>query len=100
MWAPDGNGFVIQCYESAQTPSCFLATSSRLSEPDVLIELGGCFGELWPRQLFVPQDLALEALRAFLRTGAKSPRRAWIALGDFQRSTDLHRSKREPTSVF
>ena len=99
MWAPDGNGFVIQCFESAQTPPCFLATSGRLSEPEVPVELGGSFGELWPRELFVPQELALEVLRGFLQTGAKSPRRTWIAQGDFQRRTDLHRTQRELASA-
>lgn len=84
-WEPAGGGYVVQCYEAAESSSCILATASELSDRNVLIELGGLATELWPRELFVPYELALLAVLHFLDTGQQEPSFDWVQLNAFPR---------------
>ena len=86
-WGGEGQGYVVQCYETADSRSYFLATSAQLSTPEVYVELGGMTEELWPAQLFVPYDLARTALEHFLNTGLQDPALAWVGLNVFPRKT-------------
>lgn len=86
-WVAEGRGYVVQCFETANSKSFFLSMSARLSEPEVYIELGGSTEELWPKQLFVPYDLAAKAIQHFLATGLQDPELAWVGLSRFQRKT-------------
>jgi len=83
----EGRGYEVQYYESAQSDSDFLVTSPDLSEPEVYIDLGGQTQELWPRQLFVPFELAENALMFFLQNGGEDPALHWIDIGAFPRRT-------------
>jgi hypothetical protein len=84
-WEAAGRGYVVQCYETADSSSFFLATSRQLSAPEVYVELGGMAEELWPAQLFVPYAMALSALEHFLNTGRQDPSLAWVGLNAFAR---------------
>ena len=84
-WDREGEGYLVQCFETAYSESFFLATSSSLSEPEIYVELGGQGQELWPRQLFVPYPSVVQALEHFLATGLQDTRLAWIGLRDFPR---------------
>jgi hypothetical protein len=83
----EGDGFVVQCFETPQSNSDFLLTGEPLSSPEVYVELGGQTQELWPRQLFVPLALAAEALKEFLESGRQSPSLLWIPIDRFPRRT-------------
>ena len=58
----EGHGFVFQCYEDEESWSDFLVTSRYFSLPSIEVELGGQALERWPRELFVPTELAAQAL--------------------------------------
>lgn len=83
----EGNGFVFQCYEDGESWSDFLATCRDFSAPSVEMELGGQALELWPRELFVPWELATQALNHFLEFGKQQPALEWIRLDGFPRET-------------
>jgi len=55
------------------------------SAPSVEINLGGQALERWPRELFVSEDLATEALDHFLDHGELKPSLFWISTGQFPR---------------
>lgn len=93
-WEGEGRGYVVQCFETADSKSFVLSTSARLSEPEVYIELGGSTQELWPRQLFAPYDLAAKAIQHFLGTGLQDSELAWVGLNSFPRKTVPRRSRR------
>lgn len=82
-----GNGFVFLCYEDGESWSDFLATSRDFSTPSVEMELGGQALERWPRELFVPWELATQALNHFLEFGKQEPALEWIRLDGFPRET-------------
>jgi hypothetical protein len=91
-WYPE-YGYEVHCMElTAQ--SHFLATMSKLSKPEVYVELGGQGQELWPPQLFVPLALASQALQHLLRTGTRDASLSWIAIDAFPRRTVKARSAR------
>lgn len=69
----EGHGFVIQCYEDAQAWSDFLLTAARCGAPTIEINLGGQTLERWPSELFVPEELARQALDCFLARGKQDP---------------------------
>ncbi len=83
----EGNGFVFQCYEDRESWSDFLVTSRDFSTPSVEMELGGQALERWPRELFVPWELATQALNHFLEFGKQQPALEWIRLDGFPRET-------------
>ena len=86
-------GLEVQCFETPESNSEFLVTDQALSSPEVYVELGGQTQELWPRQLFVPLELALEALRFFLETGRENQDLRWVPINGFPRRTVRPRRK-------
>jgi len=88
-----GQGYLLQCFETASSSSFILSTSSELASAEVYIELGGMTQELWPKQLFVPYDMALQALQYFLGTGLQNPNLCWVGPGNFPRKTVKLRSR-------
>jgi hypothetical protein len=89
----EGQGYVLQCFETAESISFILSTSLDIASPEVYIDVGGMTRELWPKQLFVPYDLALQALQHFLSTGLQDSKLCWIGLSSFPRKTIKRRSK-------
>ena len=83
----EGSGFVIQCYEDEQSWSDFLRTDPRCSDPTIEVNLGGQALERWPRELFVPEALACQALDHFLASGTENPALHWIRIDAFPRET-------------
>ena len=95
---PDGEGqFPVLClgwyprfgYEAhcmdLNSDGHFVATSVKLSAPEVYVELGGQGQELWPRELFVPYAIAEQAALYLLRTGRRDPSLKWVGIGAFPR---------------
>lgn len=93
-WEQEGLGYIVQCFETADSRSSFLSTSTVLSKPEVYVELGGATQELWPQQLFAPYDLTLKAMRHFLATGLQDPALFWVGLSDFSMTTVAPRRRR------
>ena len=82
-----GHGFVRQCYEDGESWSDFLVTCGQFSAPSVEVELGGQALERWPRELFVPSELAVQALNHFLEFGEQDPALQWVRIDGFPRET-------------
>ena len=82
-----GHGFVVQCFEDAESRGYFLAESSPFSAPEVDIVLGGQVQERWPRELFVSPDLAREALDFLLQTGKQRTTLHWVGTSVIPRET-------------
>lgn len=80
-------GFVLQCFERAESLSDFLVVDEPMSPPAIDIVLGGQTQERWPRQLFVPIGLAREALEIFLESGHQSSNLRWVRIDRFPRRT-------------
>ena len=68
-----GNGFVIQCYEDEHCWSDFRLNGPSCGPPAVEINLGGQALERWPRELFVPENLADRAVEYFLFYVPRAP---------------------------
>jgi hypothetical protein len=83
----EGRGFIFQCYEHEEFRSSFLVASREFSTPSVEIELGGQALELWPRELFVSDEHAAQAMNYFLDHGEHDPALEWIKLDGFPRET-------------
>jgi hypothetical protein len=81
----EGNGFLFQCYENAESWSDFLVTSRQFSTPSVEVGLGGQALERWPPELFVPAERAARALNHFLDYGKQDPALEWIRIDGFPR---------------
>lgn len=76
---PEGrNGFVLHCFETPESWGYFLAESLDFGKPEVRVELGGQSTENWPRQLFVPIELATQALEVFLESGKRAETLHWV----------------------
>ena len=82
-WYPD-YGYEVHCIELS-SESHFLVTNAKLSRPKVYIELGGQGQELWPRELFVPYEVAKQAILYLLTTGKRDPSLAWVGISTFPR---------------
>ena len=82
-WHP-GFGYEVHCMELSPE-SHFAATSKRLSEPEVCVELGGQGQELWPKELFVSLPLAEQAVLHLIGTTRRDPSLAWVAISAFPR---------------
>jgi len=82
-WYPDF-GYEAHCMELSPK-SHFVATQTKLSKPEVYVELGGQGQELWPRELFVPFATAERAVLHLLRTGKRDPALSWVAVDAFPR---------------
>ena len=83
----EGHGFVIQCYEDEQAWSDFLLTGPRCGPPMIEINLGGQALERWPSDLFVPEEVARQALDCFLTLGKQDPALHWVRIDAFPRET-------------
>lgn len=83
-WHED-HGFVIQCYEHEQAWSDFLLTAVPCGPPTIDISLGGQALERWPSELFVPEQLAGQALDCFLATGKQDRTLHWVRIDAFPR---------------
>jgi hypothetical protein len=82
-----GHGFVLQCFEDAESWGYLLAESPLFSALEVDIVLGGQVQERWPRELFVSPDLAREAPDFFLQTGTQKTTLHWVGMGAILRET-------------
>ena len=82
-WYPD-YGFELQLMELPGDNN-FLASSEKLSKPEVYVELGGQGQELWPRELFVSLYAASQALRTVLQSGCRDNSLPWVAIDAFPR---------------
>jgi hypothetical protein len=85
-WHP-AVGFNLHCFETEQSLGQFLVTGTEFSFPKIEINLGGQVLERWPRELFVSEDLATEALEYFLDHAELKPLLSWIGTGEFPRET-------------
>ena len=85
-WHED-DGFVIQCFEDEWSLGYFLTRGAGMSAPAVEINLGGQALERWPRELFVPEPLAHQALGRFLNSGRRDPALRWVRTDGFPRET-------------
>ena len=83
----EGHGFVVQCYEDEHAWSDFLLTGPRCGPPMIEINLGGQALEQWPCELFVPEELARQALDCFLTAGKQDPALHWVRIDAFPRET-------------
>ena len=83
----EGHEFVVQCYEDENAWSDFLLAGLRCGPPTIEINLGGQTLERWPSELFVPEELARQALDYFLATGKQDPALQWVRIDAFPRKT-------------
>lgn len=83
-WHP-GHGFVLLCFDSEGSRGYFLTRGQVTSGPSVQIVLGGQAMEMWPLELFVPEELAADGLRFFLDTGQRKPGLGWARADEFPR---------------
>jgi len=83
----DSEGFNVHCFENEHSLGEFLANRPQFSPPSVEINLGGQALERWPRELFVSEALATEALEYFLEYAKPKPSLSWTGTGDFPRQT-------------
>ncbi len=80
-------GFNLHCFENDLSSGQFLVSRLEFSAPSGEINLGGQALERWPRELFVSEDLATEALEYFLDHGEPKSLLFWIDTGEFPRET-------------
>ena len=85
-WQAD-RGLVVHCFEDADSAGHFLVESATMTAPEVEIVLGGQALERWPRQLFVSNRLAHDAVEFFLCTGRRNTILDWVTTGGFLRET-------------
>jgi hypothetical protein len=80
-------GFNVHCFEDDLSSGQFLVSGLDFSAPSVEINLGGQALERWPRELFVAEDLASEALEHLLDRGELKALLCWVGTGQFPRET-------------
>ena len=80
-----GHGFVLFCFDDELSRGHFLARGDVMSRPSVEVVLGGQAMEKWPPELFVPENLAAEALDCFLERGRRKPDLLWARADQFPR---------------
>lgn len=90
-WSPEGDGYLVQCYESVESRSHLLITGAPFSEPEIPMMVGFLFLELWPRQCFVTYERALKAVLHFVETGSLHPSLEWAGLNEFPRRPRITR---------
>lgn len=62
-------------------------TGPRCGPPTIDINLGGQTLERWPSELFVPEELARQALVCFLATADQDAALHWVRIDAFPRET-------------
>ena len=92
-WYP-GFGYEVQCMELTGTDH-FAVTSKKLSPPEVYVELDGQGCELWPRELFVPYEIAEKAVLFLLANEGRDPSLKWVANGAFPRKAVRERKPKQ-----
>ena len=90
-WYPDF-GYDAHCMELSPK-SHFVARTTKLSKPEVYVELGGQGQELWPPELFVPFVTAEQVVHYLLRTGKRDPSLPWVAIDAFTRKNVRARTR-------
>ena len=90
-WYPEF-GYEAHCMELSPK-SHFVATTTKLTKPEVYVELGGQGQELWPRELFVPFMVAEQAVLHLLRSGNRDPSLHWVAIDTFSRKNARSRMR-------
>ena len=90
-WSPEGDGYLVQCYESVDSRSHLLITGTPFSEPEILMTADFLIMELWPRQCFVPNERAVQAALHFIETGTLDPSLDWVGLNEFPRRPKITR---------
>ena len=80
-------GFVVQCFEDDQSWGYFVTSGLRVRSPTIDINLGGQALERWPPELFIPEQLASQALDHFLDSGQQDPELHWVRIDGFPRET-------------
>ena len=88
------SGYLLQCFEAPESDSDFLSQHQTLSDPSVYLDLGGQTQELWPKELFVPIELAGVALGHFLAHGCQKPDLTWLGISAFPRRTVQARNRK------
>jgi hypothetical protein len=83
----DRAGFSILLFPSPRAIGTLAASRPRLSEPSVLVCLGGQVIERWPRELFLVPRAAEEVIAEFLIGGKQSKVCWWVRLDQFKRET-------------
>jgi hypothetical protein len=78
-------GFNVHIFLDEQSFGEFLVNDAVFSLPAIEINLGGQALERWPRELFVAEALAAEALEYFLDYATLKPSLSWAGTGDFPR---------------
>jgi hypothetical protein len=89
-----GSGFNFHCFVDENSLGHFLVSNDRLSPTAVEINLGGEALERWPRELFVPESLAAEALKYFLEHRRLKPSLSWTGTAEFPRES-IWRGRKE-----
>lgn len=85
-WHP-ASGYVVQHLGESDRFSFSLAMAETMSSPTVFVDIRGQSQELWPPELFVPFDVAREALEYFLVSGKRFPEQCWVRSDRFPRRT-------------
>jgi hypothetical protein len=80
-------GFIVHCFEDAESFGDFLVEGGELGAPEIQVVLGGQAVERWPRQLFVSELLARDAVEFFLQVGKRTPLHNWVGAAGFPRET-------------
>lgn len=89
-----GAGFNVHCFADEHSLGHFLVSENHFSPTAVEINLGGQALERWPRELFVPESLAAEALEYFLEHWRLKPSLSWTRTGEFPRES-IWRGRKE-----
>jgi hypothetical protein len=81
-----GHGIVVHGDTGEVHGNCILVSTATLSSsPTVRVNLSGQSLELWPRELFVTEDLARAATEHFIKFGEPNPGLSWVGLSGFER---------------
>lgn len=80
-------GFIVHCFEDAASLGDFLVEGGKFGLPEVEVVLGGQAVERWPRQLFVSEQLARDAVEFFLNAAKRTPWHSWVSADGFPRQT-------------
>ncbi len=86
-------GYLVHYLGQNERFSFFLTLGETMSSPELLVDLGGQTQELWPRELFVPFDVASKALEHFLASGQRSAAECWVRIDRFPRRTVRRKAK-------
>jgi hypothetical protein len=82
-----GAGFNVHCFPAESSLGHFLVRDKHFSPTTVEINLCGQALERWPRELFVPQSLAAEALVYLLEYRELNPSLSWTGTREFPRES-------------